>query len=97
VFLAGAAQVVGPQMLQEYVDISEYLARRAASLGIDTKGLIISKEELQAKMEAARQAQMQDKYGPVLMGAVAKGAVDNPQLVSQMTQAATGAQPMAPQ
>lgn len=97
VFLAGAAQVVGPQMLQEYVNISEYLARRAASLGIDTKGLIISQEELQAKMEAARQAQMQDKYGPVLMGAVAKGAVDNPQLVAQMTQAATGAQPMAPQ
>jgi len=93
VFLAGAAQVVGPQMLQEYVNISEYLARRAASLGIDTKGLIVSQEEIQARMAQQRQMQMQDQYGPKLMDAVAKGAVDNPQLVAQITQAGRGAAP----
>jgi hypothetical protein len=94
VFLAGAAQVLGPQMLQEYVKIPEYLARRAASLGIDTKGLIVTEEELAAKMQQQRQMQMQDQYGPELMGSLAKGVANNPQIASQMMQAASGAQPI---
>jgi hypothetical protein len=94
VFLAGAAQVLGPQMIQQFVNIPEYLARRAASLGIDTKGLVVTEEELAARMQQQRQMQMQDQYGPVLMGAVAKGVADNPQIAAQMTQAASGAQPM---
>ena len=94
VFIAGASQVLGPQMIQQFVNIPEYLARRAASLGIDTKGLIVTEEELAARMQQERQMAMQDKYGPQLMGAIAKGAADNPQMVAQMTQAASGAQPM---
>lgn len=94
VFLAGAAQVLGPQMIQEFVKIPEYLARRAASLGIDTKGLIVTEEELAAKMQQQRQMQMQDQYGPELMGALAKGVANNPQIAAQMTQAASGSQPM---
>ena len=94
VFLAGAAQVLGPQMIQEFVKIPEYLARRAASLGIDTKGLIVTEEELAAKMQQQRQMQMQDQYGPELMGSLAKSVANNPQMAAQMMQAASGAQPM---
>jgi hypothetical protein len=93
VFIGGISQVLGPEMLRQYVNIPEYLARRAASLGIDTKGLVVTEEEIAAKMQQQRQMQMQDQYGPELMGAIAKGVANNPQIASQMTRAATGAQP----
>jgi len=86
VFIAGASQVLGPQMIQQFVNIPEYLARRAASLGIDTKGLIVTEEEIAARMQQQRQMQMQDQYGPELMGALAKGVANNPQIASQMMQ-----------
>ena len=84
VFLAGASQLLGPQMIQEFVNIPEYLARRAASLGIDTKGLIVTEEELAAKMAERQKQAQQDKYGPELMGAIAKGVGNNPQMAAQM-------------
>ena len=42
-FLAGAAQVVGPQAVSTYVNIDEYFKRRATSLGIKLPGLINSR------------------------------------------------------
>ena len=55
-YLAGIGQLLGPEVLQTYVDVSEYLKRRALALGIDTKGLVRSPEEL-AQMQAAQQQQ----------------------------------------
>ena len=38
-FLGGAAQVVGPDAVKQYVSVGEYFKRRATSLGIKTDGL----------------------------------------------------------
>lgn len=60
-FLQGAAQVVGPQAVAEFVNVGEYFKRRATSLGIKTTNLVKSDEELQAEKEQAMQMQQQDK------------------------------------
>ena len=63
-FLAGASQVVGPQAIQQFVNIDEYFERRATALGIKTAGLIKDQEQMQAEMQQAQQMQMAEKLGP---------------------------------
>ena len=58
-YLAGIGQILGPQVLQQYVDVGEYLKRRAMALGIDTKGLVRTPEELQEMQQQAMQQQQQ--------------------------------------
>ena len=66
-YLAGIAQMLGPQALQEYVNVPEYLSRRAASLGIDRKGLVRTEEELALQRQQAMMAQMAQQAGPQMM------------------------------
>lgn len=63
-FLAGASQIVGPQAVQQFVNIGEYFSRRATSLGIKTAGLVKDEEQLQAEAQQAQQMQMAEKLGP---------------------------------
>jgi len=67
-FVAGVGQIFGPEAIQQYVNVSDYLNRRATSLGIDTEGLIRSDEDVQAEAQQAQQqqmmAQMTEKLGP---------------------------------
>jgi len=63
-FLAGAAQVVGPQAIAEYISVGEYFKRRATSLGIKTTGLVKTEEEIQAMRQQAQQMQLTEKLGP---------------------------------
>src|SRR6056300_1352095 len=63
-FLAGAAQVVGPQAIAEFVNVSEYFQRRATSLGIKTAGLVKSEEQLQAERQQAQQMAMMQQIAP---------------------------------
>ena len=67
-FLAGAGQVVGPQAVAEYVNISDYFKRRATALGIETEGLIKTEEEIQQAMQQAQMAEMAQKLGAPAMG-----------------------------
>lgn len=63
-FLAGAAQVVGPQAIAEFVNVSEYFKRRATSLGIKTAGLVKSEEQMQAEQQQAQQMAMLQQVAP---------------------------------
>ena len=63
-FLAGAAQVVGPQAVAEFVNVGEYFQRRATSLGIKTAGLVKSQEEMQAEQQQAQQMAMLQQVAP---------------------------------
>jgi hypothetical protein len=62
-FLAGANQIVGPQAVAQYVNVSDYFKRRATALGIETEGLIKSEEEIQQAMQQAQQQEMMMKLG----------------------------------
>jgi hypothetical protein len=55
--LTGLGQLFGPESLAQVVNVNEYLSRRAASLGVNTAGLIKTEEELMAEQQA-QMAQM---------------------------------------
>jgi hypothetical protein len=72
-FLAGAAQVVGPQAIGQFVKVDEYFKRRATSLGIKTAGLIKTQEEMQQEMQQSQMMEMASKVAP--QGAAALGNI----------------------
>ena len=75
-FLAGAAQVVGPQAIAEYVSVGEYFKRRATSLGIKTTGLVKTEEEIQAMRQQMQQNQLTEKLGPAGIKALSDQATN---------------------
>ena len=62
-FLAGVGQLLGPEVLGQYINYREYLDRRALALGIDTNNLIKSEEQIQQQQQEAMMQQM----GPDMM------------------------------
>ena len=62
-FLAGANQVVGPQAVTQYLNVSDYFKRRATALGIETEGLIKTEEEIQQAMQQQQMMEMAQKLG----------------------------------
>ena len=87
--LAGFLQhlgALGPEVLMQELNVTEYITRLAASLGIDSNGLIKSPEEKQQEAEA-RQKQQQQMMEQQMMNDVAtkvapemaKGEVQNQQ------------------
>ena len=63
-FLAGAAQVVGPDAVAQFVNVGEYFKRRATSLGIKTDGLVKTNEQMAEEAQQAQMMQMTEKLGP---------------------------------
>lgn len=77
-FLQGVMQTFGPEVVAKYVNISDYLTRRATALGIDTKGLVKSEEELAAEQQQAQEAimnQMLAEGGMNMAQEMVKGAM----------------------
>lgn len=66
-FLGGALQTFGPEVIVSYVNISDYLRRRAAGLDLDPEGLIFSEQEVQQQKQAmAMQSIAEKATGPVI-------------------------------
>ena len=63
VFLGGLAQMLGPQALQ-YLNIGEYMSRRAVALDLDISNLIRSEEEIAAERQQQMQLEMMNRLGP---------------------------------
>lgn len=80
-FIAGIGQVLGPEALQQHVNITEYLKRRASALGIDTDSLVKTEEELQELAAQAQQSQMMTQLGPKAVDAM--GSYSTEQLKQQ--------------
>ena len=72
IYLSGIAQLMGPEALGQYINMQEYMKRRASALGIDTDGLVRSQEEIDAMMQQQQQAQMAQQLGPSAIQAVSK-------------------------
>ncbi len=75
-------QPLGPQVLQENLNLDDYLDRLGASLGIDTQGLIKSPEQKQQEQEAAQAAMQQQQMLQMAekgVPAMAKGMVEGMQ------------------
>jgi len=67
IYLTGIAQVLGPEAIGKYVNIREYMNRRASALGIDTDNLVRSEEELAQMEQQQQQAMMAQQMGPQAM------------------------------
>lgn len=78
-FISGATQQVGPELLNQFLNVGDYLARRATALGLVTDGLIKTEEEVAAERQAAMQAQMIQQFGPDVMKITADQASQQPQ------------------
>ena len=63
-FLSGLAQIFGPEAMMQYVNVEDYLKRRATALNIDTDGLVKSAEEMQAQKQQAQALQLTRELGP---------------------------------
>ena len=61
---------LGPEVLQEHMNIGDYITRIGTALGIDLPGLVKSEEQKQAEQQAAQQAQMQAQQADMMKGAV---------------------------
>jgi len=75
-------QPLGPQVLQQNLNLDDYLDRLGASLGIDTQGLIKSPEQKQQEQEAAQAAMQQQQMLQMAekgVPAMAKGMVEGMQ------------------
>ena len=58
-FLTTLGTQLGPEIIQQYVNLDDAISRLATADGIDTKGLIKTKEDLQAEQEQQQMAQQQ--------------------------------------
>lgn len=76
-------QPLGPEVIQKYVNVDDYIDRLAASLGIDTGGLIKSEEQLAQEQQQAMMAQQQQMMEQS-MGAMAEKAA--PEMAKAMSQ-----------
>jgi hypothetical protein len=63
-FIKGMAEALGPEVLQQYVNLQDYIKRRATALGIDTEGLIKTEEQIAQEMQQAQLQQMMMQAGP---------------------------------
>jgi hypothetical protein len=52
-------QLLGPDVLAEYMNVSDYITRVANGTGVDPKGLVKPEQEVQAARQAAQQTQTQ--------------------------------------
>ena len=75
-------QPLGPEVIQQYMNVGDYIDRLAASLGIDTGGLIKTEEQMaqgqqqqQEMMQQQTMAKMAERAAPQL----AKGMAEQPQ------------------
>ncbi|MER9195258.1 portal protein [Mesorhizobium australicum] len=91
-FLAGAAQLGGPEAIGRYVNLGEYFKRRGAALGIDMGGLIRTDQEIQAADQAAMQQQMLQQLGPQAISQMGGMAKEGMKQQVQPPQATTGEQ-----
>jgi hypothetical protein len=66
-FIQGMTQALGPEVLAQYVNLQDYIKRRATALGIDTEGLIKSEEQIAQEQQQAQQMQMMQQAGPAAM------------------------------
>ena len=86
VFLQGLAQMMGMEALGQFMNMREYMDRRAASLGIETDGLIKTEEQIAQEQQQAMMMQMAQQYGPQVLDAAVQGGMQQQQMEQQPPQ-----------
>lgn len=90
-FVTTVAQGMGPEVMMQYIDPSEFLRRLAAASGIEALGLVKTEEQLSQENEAQQQQAQQQA---ILEQA---GQLANSKVAEQMMQNNDGTNPQTPQ
>ena len=70
VLVKGVSEIFGPEAVSTWVKAGPYIQRRAAALGIDIDGVVKTQEEVQAELQQAQQAALQERaVGPAIQAA----------------------------
>ncbi|WP_018123380.1 portal protein [Desulfovibrio oxyclinae] len=81
-FITTLGQTLGPEVIQQYVHVDDAIARLALSDGIETDGLIKTKEEIAQSQQQAQMQAMMHQLGPDAIQAFSQmassGAIPNP-------------------
>jgi len=65
--LVGIVEQFGPEVVSQWINVGDYIVRRAAALGIDTSGLVRTAEEVAAAQQQANMMSLAEKgVGPGL-------------------------------
>ena len=72
----GAIQTLGPDIISQFMDVRDYLDRRANALGLVSEGLIKDEATVAAEQQQAQMAAMAEKLGPAAIGGMSKQAVE---------------------
>ena len=68
--------VLGPEAVAQYLNVDEFIKRRAAALQIETKGLVRSREEIQQEQQQAQQQQQMMQMAQAAIPNAVKGMSD---------------------
>jgi len=85
-FVSGVGQTIGPQALAQYLNVTGYMAARAAALGLDIAGIVKSPEQIAQEQQAAQQQAAQQQATPALINAASKLGVASMQHQQQQNQ-----------
>jgi len=99
-FLVGVQQTLGPQVLMQFLNVTEYLNRRAAALGIDPAGLLKDPEAMAMETQQEQRSDMMNKLGPNLVtqaGNLIKSGNIDPTMLMPGGSMAQQSQPQQPQ
>ncbi len=83
-FISGLGQLVGPAEVPKYVNMQNYLKRKALGLALDTTGLLKTDEQRAAEAQQQQQNALQQRVGPeVIKQAGAAVQAEQPQQTPQ--------------
>lgn len=54
----------GPEALKEYANADDYIKRRGTALGVDTKGLVRTAEQIEQSRQQQQMQAMIQQFGP---------------------------------
>ena len=92
-FISDMAAKFGPESLPKYINVGVYFSRRAVALGIETKDLLKTPEQIAQDEQAAQQANALQSIAPNLVNQVGNLAATNTKVNAQAAQVAAQAQP----
>lgn len=69
---AGLNETFGPDTTSDYIDVGGYLTRKATALGMDSKGIVRSAEQVAAIQDQRSRQQLTEKLGPNAINAASK-------------------------
>lgn len=66
-FVQGTAAEFGPEAVTEYINVGEYMKKKATALQVDLTGILRSEQEVQQARADRMQAEMINKLGPTML------------------------------